>query len=171
MKKIVDELTERIKKLYASYEKFMWHEANRNLAIIFGKNRVITFYLYEDGELADELSLTFEDKEYDVYKALCLNIFIMALGNVYIHTNEDDENKHIYYNNQHKPYQAIISDDDSLNSILDSLVAKQDTEFINSESPEVKNVVEGIKPKRYSRKFLNQLDQRIKISREMLKWR
>ncbi len=170
MKRTIDELTDRIKKLYRSYEKFILNGENRNLAIIFQNNKVLTFYLYNNGELIDELSLSFEDKEYAIYTALCVNVFIITLGNVYIH-KETEEDKSIYYNNKHKPYQAIISEDRNLNNIFDALITKQDNEFINLETQEVKNIMDSIKPKRYSRKFLDRLDQRIKISCEMLKWR
>ena len=168
MKKMIDELTERISKLYKTYENFLWRGNNRELIITFQSNRLISFYLYKDMEIIDEIYLSFDEKEYDLYKAACLRTFIICFGNVLAHKHEDED---VYYNDKHKPYLYIISKDKNVTALVDSMIAKQEQEIINENTPEVKGITERIKKRVYDKKFLEHLDQRIKISHELLKWR
>lgn len=169
MNKPIDELTERINKLYKTYEKFITNKSDRHLAIIFDNN-ILTFYLYEKEELIDEFHLSFDEKEKDLYKATCLRTFIMALGNVLVHKQKTDD-YNTYYNNHHKPYQAVIAKDKNVDKLIEEMLENQETEIINNDTKVVKDLTDSLKTKRYKRKFWDALDQRIKISREMLKWR
>lgn len=168
MKQMIDELTERIEKLYHTYENFIWRGGNKQLIITFQKNRGLSFFLYKDDNVVDELYLTFDEAEYDLYKATCLRTFIICFGNVLVHKHETEN---IYYNDKHKPYLHIISNDDNVTALIDSMLAKQEQEIINNDKNEVKSITERIKKRIYDKKFLETLDNRIKISHEMLKWR
>ena len=168
MNKFVIELTDRINELYKTYESYIWNGKNRRLAIVFQNNMTLTFYLYEDNELVDELHLSFDRKEYDLYKAICLRTFVISLGNVLVHKLEDED---AYYNDKHKPYLVVISKDKKINNLIDLILENQEKEIINYNTDIIKNTSSLVKRKVYDKNFLKQLDTRIRLSHEMLKWR
>ena len=108
MNKFLVNVTEKIDKLYKIYEDYIWKNKDRRLAVIFQNNMIITFYLYEGNELLDELHLSFDNNEYDLYKAICLRSFAIMLGNVMVYKMDDED---VYYNKKHKSYITIIVKD------------------------------------------------------------
>ena len=168
MNKFINELTERINELYKTYESYIWKGKNRRLAIVFQDNMILTFYLYKDNELIDELHLSFSENEYNLYKAICLRTIVISLGNVLVHKLEDED---AYYNDKHKPYLVVISKDKNISNLIDLMLEKQEKEIINYNTDIIKNTSSLVKRKVYDKKFLNELDKRIMLSHEMLKWR
>ena len=167
MNKFVNELTERINEFYKIYETYAWKQSNRKVVVSFGEKKNLSFYLFENDEPIDELQLSFDEKEENLYRAICLRTFIMIIGNVKIHKLSDD----MYYNPHHKPYLLIISRDKKLCNDLDRLIEIQTNEILNFDTDIVKNSVSKVKYKKYSKKFLSELDTRIDLSREMFrKW-
>ena len=159
-------LTNKISELYKMYETYIWKNENRRLAVIYGDNLMITFYLFESSQLIDEISLSFDKKEYDLYKAICLRTFIVLLGNVMVHKMENDD---VYYNNIHKPYLALIVKDKNVATSIDKILVNQLNVITNFNIKEVVDASNKVNNKVYSKKFLNRFDARIKLSREMLK--
>ena len=166
MNNFADKLFYRINELYKIYENYIWRKDGRRLAIVFQNNMILTFYLYENEELIDELHLSFDKKEYNLYRLICLKTFIMALGNVLVH-KLDDENA--YYNDKQKPYLIVISKNDGITELIDMTIEKQEDEIINYNHRFVKTLEKNIKGRFYDKKFLNELDTRINLSDIMLK--
>ena len=85
MNKNIELLTKKVDELCKLYESYAWREKNRKLAVVFQQNMTISFYLYENEELVDDIQLCFLQKEFDVYRAICLRTFAILLGNVEVH--------------------------------------------------------------------------------------
>lgn len=166
MNKFVDELSDRINELYKVYENYIWKKDGRRLAIVFQNNMILTFYLFENNELVDELHLSFDKNEYNLYRAVCLRTFVMALGNVLVHKLDSED---VYYNDKRKPYLAVISKSDSITEIIDIMLETQETEIINKNNIMIQTLEKNIKRKVYNKQFLKELDTRIKLSDKMLK--
>ena len=166
MNNFADKLFYRINELYKIYENYIWRKDGRRLAIVFQNNMILSFNLYENEELIDELHLSFDKKEYNLYRLICLKTFIMALGNVLVH-KLDDENA--YYNDKQKPYLIVISKNDGITELIDMTIEKQEDEIINYNHRFVKTLEKNIKGRFYDKKFLNELDTRINLSDIMLK--
>lgn len=166
MNKFVIEVSDKINELYKIYESYIWKSDNRKLAIVFQNNMILTFYLYDNNELVDEIHLSFNKNEYDLYKAICLRTFVSVLGNVLVH-KLDDENA--YYNVKHKPYLAVISKDDNISSLIDLMLENQEKEIIDCNTTIVKDTTNLVKKRIYDKKFLQELDLRVKMSNEILR--
>ena len=166
MNKFVDELSYRINELYKVYENYIWKKEGRRLAIVFQNNMILTFYLFENNELVDELHLSFDKNEYNLFRAVCLRTFVMALGNVLVHKLDSED---VYYNDKRKPYLAVISKSDSITEIIDIMLETQETEIINKNNRMIQTLEKNIKRKVYNKQFLKELDTRIKLSDELLK--
>ena len=166
MNKFVDELSDRINELYKVYENYIWKKDGRRLAIVFQNNMILTFYLFENNELVDELHLSFDKNEYNLFRAVCLRTFVMALGNVLVHKLDSED---VYYNDKRKPYLAVISKSDSITEIIDIMLETQETEIINKNNRMIQTLEKNIKRKVYNKQFLKELDTRIKLSDELLK--
>ena len=154
----------RLNELYKIYETHAWQTKTRKLQILYN-DLSISFYLFDDKELIDELVLTFPKKEADLYKAISINLFVNVLGNAIIY--KDDSN--IYLNPYRKPYLQIIAADLELKTIFDSLIELQKEENITLETNLVKEVNKKVKNRRYDKEFFNQLDKRVDLSDKMLR--
>ena len=135
MQKYDDLIADKLYELYKTYEEYIWkNEENRKLIVIFGKDMILSLYLYEDKELIDELNLKFDNKEENLYISLCLKLFILLLGNVYVYKEDN-----IYYNINHKSYLGVIAGNNKLNNIINELVNNQNDKIINKDNDIIKN--------------------------------
>ena len=168
MKRYIDELVDRINNLIKIYENYIWKSDDRNLVVVFQKDLIISFYLFEKGELVDELYLSFEENEKNFYNAVCLRTFALLLGNVMVYKADDNEHN-VYLNNSLKSYLAVIAGDEEVASLIDSLIEVQDKEIINKDNKIIKEASKKIKKRLPNVSVLNQIDKRISLSREMLR--
>ena len=168
MKRYIDELSKRIDELLKIYEQFLWKDKNRKLAAIFYNDYTIAFNLYEGTDQVDELYLSFEEKEGHLYRAACLQTFKIMLGNVMVYKGQN-VNENIYYNEKIKPYFLVVSTNDEVTELLDSLVLNQEENVIDNNNKIIKNV--NYKVKQYSPNIpvLNEFDNRIELSKELLR--
>ena len=168
MKRYIDELVDRINELIKIYENYIWKSDDRNLVVVFQKDLIISFYLFEKGELVDELYLSFEENEKHFYNAVCLRTFALLLGNVMVYKADDNEHN-VYLNNSLKSYLAVIAGDNEVASLIDSLIEVQDKEIINKDNKIIKEVSKKVKKRLPNVSVLNQIEKRISLSREMLR--
>ena len=168
MKRYVDELVDRINELIKIYENYIWKSDDRNLVVVFQKDMIISFYLYEKEELIDELYLSFEEKEKYFYQAICLRIFALLLGNVMVYKAPDKEHN-IYLNESLKPYLAVIAGDKEVASLIDSLIKEQEKEVINKDNKIIKEVSRKVRNRLPNVSVLREIDKRISLSKEMLR--
>ena len=167
MKKYIDELAKRIDELIKIYEQYLWKDEDSNLIVSFQDN-MIMFNLCEDNEIIDEIYLSFEDKERKFYEAICLRTFALLLGNVRVYKDDIANDYTMYYNESRKPYFAVISNDNNILSLINSLVDCQETEVISNNQIIMKA---NKKVSRYLPNIpvLNSFDNRIYITKEMLR--
>ena len=159
-----DIIIDKLNELYKTYENYIWQDKkNRKLIVVFQKDMMLSFYLYEDNEIVDELTLKFDNKEEKLYQSLCLKLFIILLGNVYIYKEDN-----VYFNIKHKNYLGVVVGNDKLNNIINELVLNQNEKVINKDNDIIKNKL-LIKNKKYSKSFLDELDKRIDLSKKMLR--
>ena len=159
-----DKVVNKLYELYKLYEEYVWKdENNRKIIIVFRNDMTLSCYLYENNEAIDELDLKFNNKEEILYQSICLKLFILLLGNVYIYKEDN-----VYFNIKHKKYLGIVADNDKLNAIITSLVDKQNEKIINRDNDIIKDSLK-IKNKIYSNKFIRELDARIEVSKKMLR--
>lgn len=168
MKRYIDELVDRINNLIKIYENYIWKSDDRNLVVVFQKDLIISFYLFEKGELVDELYLSFEENEKNFYNAVCLRTFALLLGNVMVYKADDNEHN-VYLNNSLKSYLAVIAGDEEVTSLIDSLIEVQDKEIINKDNKIIKEVSKKVKKRLPNVSVLKEIDKRIDLSREMLR--
>lgn len=167
MKKYIDELTKRIDELIKIYEQYLWKDEDSNLIVSFQDN-MIMFNLCEDNEIIDEIYLSFEEKERKFYEAICLRTFALLLGNVRVYKDDIANDYTMYYNESRKPYFAVISNDNNILLLINSLVDCQETEVISNNQIIMKA---NKKVSRYlpNISVLNSFDNRIYITKEMLR--
>ena len=157
-----DLVVNKLYELYKIYEEYIWKYNGRKLIVMF-QNNMISFYLYQDNQVVDELDISFDNKEEKLYTSICLKTFIFLLGNVLIYKDNN-----IYYNNKHKDYLRVIVKDNRINKIINELVNNQINEVIDTKNNIIKNNTK-IKRKIYNKEFLNKLDTRIELSKIMLR--
>ena len=168
MNNYINELTDKLYELYKTYESYAWKYNDRRIVIAFQKDRRLSFYLYElygQKELVDDLHLSFDKLEYDLYKIICLRLFVMIIGNVKIHKLGNE----MYYNPIHKPYLLVINKDMELKKMIDEMIVRQDNEILNFDIDIVKDVSKNVKKKKYSKQFLDNIDAHTKLLREILR--
>jgi len=92
---------------------------------------------------------------------VALNFFEMVLGDVFIYKEGNT-----FYNEKHKSYVNIVINDDKLLELINQLVFNQEEVFIQ----EGINEIYKKKPfKLYNKKFFNDLDKRIDVSKKLLR--
>lgn len=159
-----DIVTNKLYELYKTFEEYVWkNEDERKIIIVYRNDMTLSCYLYDNNEVIDELDLKFDIKEELLYQSICLKLFILLLGNVYIYKEDD-----VYFNIRHKKYLGIVVDNNKLNKLITSLVANQNDKVINKDNDIIKDSLK-IKNKVYSKKFINELDSRIELSKKMLR--
>ena len=156
-------LTTKIKNLIETYEQYIWKEDNRELIVIF-QNNDIEFHLYDNSNCIDEITISFSQKENKLYKAMCLRIFSIMLGNVKIR-----EENSIFYNIKQKPYFIIVVTDKEIRETLIKLVSEQEINYINFNNKIIKDSTQKLKWKINSIKFLNDLEKRIDVTKKTLR--
>lgn len=156
----VDDLGEKIKYLYEMYEENCWKNDGDKINIIFQDN-CIAFYYISNKKSIDNFCLAFNKNERKVYKYLSLKLFDRVLGDVYIY--KDNNN---FYNKHHREYLNVVVNDNELLKIINEIVFNQEEIFINQTI----NRMFSKKPfKRYNTKFLDSIDERIMVTRRVLR--
>lgn len=156
----VSELSEKINYLYGMYEENCWKNVGDKINIIFQDN-CIAFYYVRDKENIDNFCITFSKNERKVYKYIALKFFDRMLGDVYIY--KDGNN---FYNNKHKEYLNVIINDEKLLRIINEIVFNQEEVFTNQS---INNIFSKKPFKIYKAKFLNSIDERIMLTRRVLR--
>ena len=163
MDKFLDNVVGSLEDLYYLYEDYIWKNKDSNLDVLIQDN-TISFYMYKNREVIDELILSFDNKERSIYEYVSIRLLVILFGNVYIY-NKDN----LIYNNKHKSYlKLIVNDDDILNNMI-KLIDMQD-DIVISDSLDMKiDVKNSFFRKRYSNDFIKQLDNRIDFSKKLLR--
>ena len=163
MKDYLEEIILKCSDLYDMYESYLWKHDDSNLEVLIQDN-TLCYYLYKNKELYDEIILTFDEKEKGIYAYICIRMIIHMLGNVTIYVNENE-----LYNNVHKSYlKVIVNDEGILDSIL-RIIKYQDVIVIHGKM-EILELVRSRLPKiKYGKKFVREFDERVSLSRKLLK--
>ena len=164
MSKNIELLTKKIEELCKLYESYAWREKNRKLVVVFQQNMTISFYLYENEELVDDIQLRFLQKEFDVYRAICLRTFAILLGNVEVHFKDN-----VYFNEKHKDYLGIIVGNEEVKADIDEMVKNQYEANINFNNPVIKAADKKIKRKLLKKQAVDDMTRRIEMSRNFLR--
>lgn len=174
MNSFLNLLTEKLFNLYDVYEdhafnSYVKDENKYKLVVTFMEKNMIHFAMFEKDEkfeyqLVDEIYIGFE-QERDLYEAISLKLFIKALGNVMIHKIDRD----IYFNAKHKRYVVIIAKDNELRDLFNQIIINQENKIIDLNSKIVKEKDALVKSKIFDRGFLNYLDNRVQITKDMLR--
>ena len=167
MKRYVDELVKRIDELIKIYEQYSWKDEERFFAVFFKENTIM-FNLSDGEEVIDEIYLTFEEKEYAFYQAVCLRTFAILLGNVMVYRDEVQESVIMYHNEIRKPDLAVVSCDNRLTFLLDQLVDRQEEEYING-SKTIKLACDSVKRYIPNSNVIDMFDERIAITKELVR--
>lgn len=152
---IVDKLNE----LYKIYEEYCWRHDELEIVVIFDDN-TITLYLNNQIDNMDTFCLSFNKREKKIYKYVSLKFFNLLLGDVYIY-NDDDT----FYNKKHKPYLMVIINDEDILKNVNYLVVNQGVTYIMNG---VNDIFKKEPFKTYSKKFMNEFDERIGLSKKKL---
>ena len=152
---IVDKLNE----LYKIYEEYCWRHDELEIVVIFDDN-TITLYLNNQIDNMDTFCLSFNKREKKIYKYVSLKFFNLLLGDVYIY-NDDDT----FYNKKHKPYLMVIINDEDILKNVNYLVVNQGVTYIMNG---VNDICKKEPFKAYSKKFMNEFDERIGLSKKKL---
>ena len=152
---IIDKLNE----LYRLYEEYCWRYPELEMVVMFD-SETISLYLNSQSDNIDTVCLSFNKREKKVYKYISLKFFNLILGDVFIYNNGN-----VFYNERHKPYlKLIVNDNDILNNI-NKLVVNQGITYIQNG---VEEMVPKVPLKVYSKKFINEFDERISLSKKRL---
>lgn len=164
MKNYKNDLLNRIINLYNMYEKYMWMHDDVKLNILIQDN-AIAFYLYNDKEEIDNLVLTFSLGENALYKYISIKILLEMMRDVVVHRDENE-----FHNRVLKPYLRIIVNDDKILEMMTLLVDRQLLGIKNVNTDLVKDIErEVINPIFYPNRVMKKLDERIGITRKLLK--
>ena len=164
MRNYKNDLLNRIISLYDMYEDCMWKDEKLKLNILIQDNS-ISFYLYDDKSEVDNIILTFSDDEDSLYKYISINILLKMIKDVIIHRNGYE-----FTNVVLKPYLKLIVCDNSVLDIMIKLVNRQylginvfDNDLVN----EINDCV--LNPIFYPKKTIHKLDERIAMTRKLLR--
>lgn len=164
MKNYKKDLSDKIIGLYNIYEQYMWRHEEVKLNILIQDN-TITFYLYTDKREIDNIMISFTGKENPLYKYISIKILLEMLKDVVVHRDKNE-----FHNKVLKPYLKIIVNDDSVLKLMTLLVDRQLLEMINDDNDIIQNVKNSIiNPMFYPKKVMNKLDERIGMTRKLLK--
>ena len=164
MRRFKDDLVNKIIDLYNMYERYIWKHDDVKLDVLI-QDGAISFYLYNSICDFDELIVDFSKKEHGLYKYVCVRILLMLSRDCIIY--QDDN---IFYNNVHKPYLKLIVNDDVIKNVMSDLVVRQNTEIINENTDIISDINDSVEYLLfYPRKFMNKLDERIGISKKLLR--
>ena len=163
MEKCLEEFVSSLDRLYYTYENYIWKNSDSKLDVLIQDN-TISFYLYKDKEVIDEIIFSFEDKEKSMYNYLCVRLLVILLGNVYIY-NKDN----IFYNDTHKDYLKLIVNDENVLNIFNNIVSSQEDKSIGENMDLVLGMREKLTRKRYYNQFIYQVNDRIELSKKLLR--
>ena len=164
MKNYREDLVNRLIDLYRMYEEYIWKYDDTKIDVLMQDN-TISFYVYNKEETLDELIVDFSNKENNLYKYVCLRILLMFINDCIV---VQDDN--IFYNNAIKPYLKLIVNDDDIKIMMGKLVSRQLVEFITEDTDIIKEMKHSVKFLLfYPTKFMNKLDERIGLSRKLLR--
>ena len=159
----IDDMILKLESLYNMYEMYMWKHEDSKLEVLI-QDGAICFFLYKNNDVIDNLVLQFDDGDKCTYAYLCIRLVIIMLGNVIIHVDDN-----ILYNDVHKPYLKVFVNDDGILSAINKIIKYQDKIVIHGEM-DILNQVRMMLPKiRYPRKFMKNFDERISLSRKLLR--
>lgn len=163
MKKIADKISNKIEYLYELYELYIYKHNDTKINVLIQDNS-ISFYLYNEKQDLDELTITFSDKEYKLYTYLSIKTMLTLLGNVFIYTNDNE-----FYNNTHKPYLKLIVNDDKILNIINKIVINQENTIINENMEDIEKIKSQLPRRYYSNQFIQNLENRIELSKKLLR--
>lgn len=164
MKNYKKDLLDKIIGLYNMYDGYMWRHEDAKLNILLQEN-TISFYLYNDKEELDNIILTFSGKENMLYRYISIKILLEMINDVIVHIDENE-----FHNSILKPYLKLIVNDDGIFEIMRNLVDRQMLEIISDDTDSVKNIRNlVINPIFYPTKVIRELDERIGITRKLLR--
>lgn len=163
MEKFLEEFVSSLDRLYYTYENYIWKNNASKLDVLIQDN-TISFYLYKDKEVIDEIIFSFEEKEKSMYNYLCVRLLVILLGNVYIYNKYN-----VFYNDTHKAYLKLIVNDDNVLDIFNNIVSKQEDKSIGENMDLVLGMREKLTKKRYYNQFIYQVNDRIELSKKLLR--
>ena len=163
MEKFLEGVVDSLDKLYWTYENYIWKNDNCKLDVLV-QDKTMSFYLYKDKEVIDEIILSFDDKEKRIYNYLCVRLLFILFSNCYIY-NKDNE----FYNKTHKSYLNLIVNEQELLDLFIKIVNMQEDRIVTENMEMVLDMRENLVKKRYYNQFLIQFNDRIELSKKLLR--
>ena len=163
MEKFLEEFINSLDKLCYTYENYIWKNKNVRLDVVL-ENKKINFYLYKNNDIIDEITFGFEDKEEKMYDYVCVKLLIILLGNVKVYNSDN-----IFYNDTHKSYLKLIVNDNNILNIFKNVVNNQENNIIDENMELVLVMREKIFKRRYYSNLMLQVNNRIELSKKLLR--
>ena len=163
MEKFLEEFVSSLDRLYYTYENYIWKNSDSKLDVLIQDN-TISFYLYKNSDVIDEIIFSFDEKEKTMYNYLCVRLLVILFGNVYVY-NKDN----IFYNNMHKSYLRLIVNDESVLDIFDNIINNQEDSVIGENMELLLDMSEKLTKKRYYNKFIYEVNDRVELSKKLLR--
>lgn len=163
MKDFILDMVNKLEDLYNMYENYMWRHEDSRLEVLI-QDGSICFYMYKNDDVMDEIILQFDEGDKGIYAYLSIRLVIIMLGNVIIHVDDN-----VLSNKFHKPYLKVIVNEEGILDSICRIIKYQDKIVIRGDM-EILEKVRNILPRiRYPKKFMKQLDDRVSLSRKLLR--
>lgn len=163
MKNFEKDLVEQLSELYQMYENYMWKHEGSNLEVLI-QDSTICFYLYDGSEVIDEIVLTFDSKENNLWNYLSLRVMLILFDNAVIYRDDN-----VLYNTVHKSYLKLTVNDDYILDMMDKIISMQYKVPIYGEMEFLEDMRKDLPWRLYPNKFMKRVNERIGISRKLLR--
>jgi len=165
MKVFIETVVNKLTNLYQLYENYIWKYSHEKIKInVLIQDNMICYYLYNQTEIIDEFILTFNHKEYELYKYISIRLMLNLLGNVLIYNDG-----YTFYNDTHKSYLNLVIGDDIIFENALYIVKNQENEIFNDDNKYIEKIYKKVPSKIYPYIFLENLEKRIDISKKILR--
>ena len=165
MRKNIEELIDKTYEWYSIYERLAWTKKDIKINITCEKEN-IDICITDNFAVIDDLTITFNDKEQDLYNYVVIKLYKLIFNNIYIHREGN-----VYYNAKHRPYLDFMIKDEYLKSLASIMNDEQkdgpnlDKEFVTKE------LYHKIHRKKCDKELLTGLDTHIWYSKKLIKGR
>lgn len=164
MKKYIKNILDKLSELYNIYQKYCWYHKENNITInIVIEDSNINYNLLDKfNNNIDEFTITFSNREEEIYTYMAIKIFLILLGNIPIYKEEN-----IYYNNFYRPHTKIIINDERIEDIIDKIQLTEEKNTITDSHPTIKKLYKKIPLWNHNKARITTMGERIKLSKKL----
>lgn len=152
---------QKIAELIDYYESYLLKKEDATFNILIEED-TLSFYLSSDDK-EDIFIIRFDEKDKNILYYLSLKIIIKIFGHVIMHLDNIT-----LYNNVHKKNIKINILNNEVYNLVEKMIEVQEKDFISEELTFIKDINKRAS-KIYPSSFYKKLDERVNISKKMLK--